>query len=336
MPAPRVALLILLVLLSAPHPGRAATLVATAAKDNTIYEDGVGGVNESNGQGDYLFAGRTGFAQVVRSLIMFDLTQIPTNAIVTSAQLTLTESTPKSDPQGVVNVHRVLADWGEGASDAISGEGGGAPAEPGDATWTHRFFDTDSWAVAGGDFDPTISASATVPPGGESTVVWSSALLAADVQAWVANPAQNFGWMLRRQGEFVDTVALRFDSKDNAMSNHTPTLQLEYSLALPGDYNGDGAVDAIDYAVWREAYQQDPGGLESTHLNGNGNGLAGVDPGDYLWWLNNYGAGAQAPTPVPTPMSAWLLAASLNVALRRAAWQRRTRPCPYSRRPRSG
>lgn len=60
---------------------------------------------------------------------------------------------------------------------------------------------------------------------------------------------------------------------------------------LPGDYNADSRVDALDYAVWREAY------------------ALGLRPAsDFDQWLNNYGAGAPPPTPAPTP-SAWAMLA---------------------------
>lgn len=56
-----------------------------------------------------------------------------------------------------------------------------------------------------------------------------------------------------------------------------------------GDYNEDGAVDAIDYAVWRE-------------------GLGGdFDSTDFTTWLNNYGASAAGGVATPEPATALLL-----------------------------
>lgn len=82
---------------------------------------------------------------------------------------------------------------------------------------------------------------------------------------------------------------------------------------LPGDYNADGRVDALDYAVWREAL------ATGAPLAANETDTLGVtDAGDYLVWLNNYGAktevdggnngGGFAPAPVPEPATVWLLA----------------------------
>ena len=59
-----------------------------------------------------------------------------------------------------VFVHRVTADWGEGTSKATQGKG--APATTGDATWSHRIFNTKTWKMAGGDFISPSSAGAFV------------------------------------------------------------------------------------------------------------------------------------------------------------------------------
>jgi hypothetical protein len=55
---------------------------------------------------------------------------------------------------------------------------------------------------------------------------------------------------------------------------------------LPGDYNGDQAVNAADYTVWRN----NVGAATEEALLGNGDGMNGVDVGDYTHWKSNYGA----------------------------------------------
>ena len=56
-------------------------------KDNTLYEDPAGQL--SNGQGIYLFDGKTNANLLRRGLIAFDLTSIPTNATITGATLSM-------------------------------------------------------------------------------------------------------------------------------------------------------------------------------------------------------------------------------------------------------
>src|SRR3989304_777651 len=88
----------------------------------------------------------------------------------------------------------LLANWGEGTSNADQQEGAGAASTPGDATWIHTFYNTAFWSTAGGDFSSAASAATTV--GGTGQYSWSSAGMVADVQAWLDNPATNFGWIV--------------------------------------------------------------------------------------------------------------------------------------------
>src|SRR4051794_8388981 len=102
----------------------ADTVILPASKDNTIYEDTFG--QYSNGQGIYLYTGLIGQELLRRAFIAFDLSSIPSNATVTGATLTLHLSRTGPENPGDVSLRRVLANWGEGASDAgIPGGTGG-------------------------------------------------------------------------------------------------------------------------------------------------------------------------------------------------------------------
>lgn len=74
--------------------------------------------------------------------------------------------------------------------------------------------------------------------------------------------------------------------------------------SLPGDYNGDGTVDAADYTVWRDADGTDVT-LPYDLADGDGNGT--IDTGDYTVWSDNYGRigsrrGLDAAVPEPTTL----------------------------------
>jgi hypothetical protein len=58
----------------------------------------------------------------------------------------------------------------------------------------------------------------------------------------------------------------------------------EEPMGLPGDYNGDDVVDAVDYAVWRNNL----GDADETNINNNGDG-GDVSLTDYTWWKERYG-----------------------------------------------
>lgn len=55
--------------------------------------------------------------------------------------------------------------------------------------------------------------------------------------------------------------------------------------AKPGDANGDGQVDGVDYSIWLNHYGQAVSGAASGDFN-NDNRVDGVD---YVIWLTNYG-----------------------------------------------
>lgn len=206
-----------------PTPGVA---VLSPLKDNTLYEDVNGQL--SNGQGIYIFCGKTGANLLRRALIAFDLSSIPTNAIVTSATLSMFLSQAAGGAQPI-SLSVVSQDWGEGASDAGDPGGAGTQAAPNDATWLHTFYNTNFWNNPGGDFSPTVSATTTVSSI-NTTYFWSGSGLAADVQSWVSNPTTNFGWVVRGN-EVSGGVAQRFNSGENSLG--PPQLTVTFSVPTP-------------------------------------------------------------------------------------------------------
>ena len=95
------------------------------------------------------------------------------------------------------------------------------------------------------------------------------------------------------------------------------------SDTLRGDYNGNGIVDAGDFAVWRKSLNQNvPNG---TGADGDGNGI--VQQADYLLWRANFGtmsaaAASTAGAPVPETTSSLHLIAWAIVALSRRPWRK--------------
>ena len=210
---------------SEPRP-LATTVTLEPAKDNTIYEHPSGSL--SNGGGDHLFAGKTGQGRAVRALLAFDISgTIPAGATITSVDLTLRLSRRSTSANKTLPLRRLSADWGEGTSDAGSGEGGGASSRNGDATWLHTFFNSQVWNTVGGDFSPTASASITV--GDLGTYTWGSTVqMVADVQSWLDDPGGNFGWILIGD-ESSSRTAKRFDSRENSVAANRPKLAVEFT-----------------------------------------------------------------------------------------------------------
>ena len=195
------------------------------SKDNTLYESESGSL--SNGSGSHFFVGNTGNGSTRRAVIAFDIAgSIPPGSTIESVTLTLSMSrtTSGSEP---VELHKLLADWGEGTSTASANEGGGTSARSGDATWVHRMFDTATWQTPGGDFAPAVSASTAVAF--IDNYAWrSTAQMVADVQGWVDDPSSNFGWLL--QGNETRTrTSKRFDSRENSTEANRPVLTVQFT-----------------------------------------------------------------------------------------------------------
>ncbi len=215
------------VLTRAPARGEQVTL--TPSKDNTIFEEGG---DLSNGKGTGLFAGQTARTQSLRrGLLAFDVAGgIPAGATITSVELRLRVTMTLGGTRQM-SLHRVQADWGEGMSNSnVRGGGMGAPAAPGDATWSHRFFDTAQWASPGGDFNPAASATANAAGSNTTTSFASTAALVADVQSWLDNPPSNFGWLLRG-AEATTGSAKRFASREVTQAANRPQLIVMFEMS---------------------------------------------------------------------------------------------------------
>ena len=201
-------------------------------KDNTMYEES-GDV--SNGKGEYLFVGKTlglsGAPWNRRALLAFAIADsLPAGAVVDSVRLVLHASKVNDTTARTTTLHRVTADWGEGVSDAGAPGGLGTAAEPNDATWVHRFYNTTMWTTAGGDYDASTSAQTGVA-GFNAFYVWSSAQMASDVQGWLDTPASNFGWVVIGDESTAQT-AKRFDSRENLNVGNRPVLRV-YATVTP-------------------------------------------------------------------------------------------------------
>jgi hypothetical protein len=215
-------------------------------RDNTIYEDRP--VNSNGGQA-LVFSGATANS-FRRALLQFDPSQIPAGSTIQSVELLLemTLSGLGATDQEVHTLHRLNRDWGEGTADSTHPDppanpnpgGLGAPARDGDATWGQAMHNQDDWDTPGGDFNPVSSASLPInrynsvfPPDNIYTFrSGSSPGLISDVQAWIDDPATNFGWILIGD-ESKSRNARRFYSKETS-EGFRPRLTITYeSPPLP-------------------------------------------------------------------------------------------------------
>lgn len=246
-------------------------------KDNTMFSESN---TTSDGSGKNIFAGKTEgnlATEFRRALVKFNITGIPANATILSAKLTL--SVVKASSTAInhnVAIYKVVKDWGEGAS---VGLGKGGVAKTNDATWKYAFYSTQSWAKLGGDFVASASATTSVHYNVSTLqyAVWSSTAMLNDVNAWIANPTTNFGWILIGD-ESVDGSAKRFSSREETIFPK-PTLTLVYSLPVEENLY----INELSTAQkWVELYNPSKPTIDLSNywlVNGtNSTSLANVSP----------------------------------------------------------
>jgi GH35 family endo-1,4-beta-xylanase len=155
----------------------------------------------------------------------------------------------------------------------------------------------------------------TLTPAGQK---WQDLL---GIQDWDSNPDN--GWTTQLSAIVDANGTINFDGfwgdYELTVDGQTYDISLtkgisQYSLVIaPGDYNGDGTVDAADYVVWRKTLGS------TTILAADGNGNQQIDEGDMEVWRTHfgatYGAGAGAAhqgfSHVPEP-AGWI---SLSIAV---------------------
>jgi len=209
---------------------RADVQTLVSARDGTLFMDPEGDI--ASGAGSAMFAGRNaaGSNSVRRAVVWFDIAAVvPAGATITGATLMLHNSAA-NDGVTPITLNRVVESWGEGTSTGGGpGGGNGGPAAPGDATWLFRSFPGTPWAAPGGAFAGTASASS--PVGAAGFYSWSSAGLAADVQAALDSPLSNFGWIILGD-ETTGSTAKRFATREETLAERRPMLVIEYT-AVP-------------------------------------------------------------------------------------------------------
>jgi hypothetical protein len=230
-----------------PAAARADSIVLTAVADATLIES-VDATQYALGAAYNIYCGRVGTnggGTLRRALVRFDLSAIPAGSTVTSASLKVYMSQTNTGTQSTA-LHRVLQSWGEGASFAFGGAG--TNPEPGDATWTNRFYPGQPWSTPGGVFVETATQTKSIGAAG-AYVFASNAAMVADVQSWIASPASNFGWIMRGNETTLGT-AKRFESRESGDPARRPLLTVVYTPPPPvGDLNGDGKVNGADLGL---------------------------------------------------------------------------------------
>lgn len=213
----------------------ADTVSLQPVADTTLFEVAPG---NNLGGANFFNAGTAGNGNRNRALMLFDVgDSIPPGSIVTEATLSLdVVRQPRTGLQSsLFSLRRVFQPWGEGVQvpENPNSPGLGAPAAPGEASWSHRFAPTTLWSSPGGqagvDFSPLLSSTALAQGIGDTVVFESSSALVADIQTWLNQPQSNFGWMLMTESENLQKTARGFASRESGFG---PTLTIGFT-AVP-------------------------------------------------------------------------------------------------------
>jgi hypothetical protein len=210
-----ITMLILLISIFQSEGYSQTTLTINASKDATIFSENTSG---SNGTGS-LFSGRVNRGDLRRALIQFDLSEIPSDVIVTNASVPLIGSRQS----GTVDLFRLTKDFGEGST---SGTGNPSQGGNGDATWSSNFLNTSTWDFEGSDFEAQTRGSESINNG--STTTWSGDEVIGDVQAWINDESLNFGWILIGD-ETTNGSAVRINSRESGSNG--PSLLVTFEVS---------------------------------------------------------------------------------------------------------
>jgi hypothetical protein len=191
----------------------------------------------SLGAATWIAAGTTQNGNSNRALLKFDVAAVvPVGSTITDVgfNIWVTRSPIDGNADSLFSLRRVLRPWNEGMGLPVDPNypGLGAPAQPGDATWTHAIWGTNAWTIPGGlegfDYASAFSASTFIAGVSAEPYFFESGGMIADVQLWLDHPEQNFGWMLKTEEEDVNFTARRFGSRELEDPFESPQLTITY------------------------------------------------------------------------------------------------------------
>lgn len=164
-----------------------------------------------------------------RALIKFDLSALPSSALILSAVMTLYCENEPDATNYTIGAHRALTAFFEGAKN------GAAPSALQDgSTWNLRNANGSvAWAggaggAAGSDW-ATVATASTSITGPTTTFTWD---LLADVSPWVRGSVANHGlWLINTSEAIINSFKV-FTSSDGTTAANRPKLVVGYKLPL--------------------------------------------------------------------------------------------------------
>lgn len=210
--------------LPVPSAEAAASVVFSNGEDNQITGTTGNDMLWNRGGFDTIAAGRGGNSSVLqRSLIKFDLSNIPAGSTVSSAALLLTCVGEFSSTDYAITAYPLSRSWSEGTA-AV-----GTYVLNTNATWTHSNYPT-TWGTPGAD-----NTSSDRGPNSIGTAIVTNCVNAsvsipintATIEGWINNPATNYGILLKGDETQNNTIK-NFASSEHATVSYHPQLSIVY------------------------------------------------------------------------------------------------------------
>lgn len=186
-----------------PNPAIITSLSASPSSDTYIIESNP---TQNFGSSGTISADRqSGF--IAHPLLKFDISSIPSNAIINSAQLRM-QATTEAGAVYTMEAHRITSDWTENG-----------------ATW-NLMDGTNAWTSAGGDFNAAFTYStANAADGGDLITNFTITQL---VSEWVSGTYPNYGVIIDEQTTGASAVKT-YLSREN-LSSYAPRLIVNYTI----------------------------------------------------------------------------------------------------------
>ncbi len=155
---------------------------------------------------------KTESGKLMRSLLRFDLSSLPTDAIVSSATLSLWVKEVR-DGNATIRAHQVTASWNEA-----------------EVTWKARDKAANLlWAGLGGDYNAAVLSSHNVVKDVKN--YWATWNVTSATTGWISAPATNFGLILESPVTSPKNET-KFKSSDDGTTSQRPKLEVCFSAGL--------------------------------------------------------------------------------------------------------
>jgi hypothetical protein len=205
-----------------------------SVKDATIFNNQAGNDIRGNygaGGSELLQVGYASGTQIyARTLVQFDLSDLPVNAVIETVKLEFTlGSSGTTIP--VISVFKLTQGWTEGATAEVDNckynttcnIQGTAISGSNDVTWNEVSYSgtlANPWTTLGGNF--AANASAASNDANASSILYVSSGLKNDVLSWIATPSSNNGWLLKTDFITSSSAMRRFLSREGALASGNP------------------------------------------------------------------------------------------------------------------